>query len=79
VTLHRAEIEGIFPDLLRFRLPDWNEDAVVYVDRRTIPPDVDACLLKPGYRFFVDADLEALTPYDLVALFRNWTAEVNPP
>jgi hypothetical protein len=75
VTLHRVEIEGIFPDLLRFRLPAWSEDAVLHIERKRLPPEVDAHLLQAGYRFAVEADLDALTPADLVASIRNWTAE----
>jgi hypothetical protein len=75
VTGHRVVIEGIFPDLLRLRLPSWNDDVVVYVDRRTLPPEVDAHLLHAGYQFAVDADLEALTPEELTESFHNWRAE----
>jgi hypothetical protein len=71
----RVEIEAIFPDLVRFRLPAWSEDAVLYVERKRLPREVDIHLLEAGYRFAVEADLDALTPADLVASFRNWTAE----
>jgi hypothetical protein len=72
---HRVVIEGIFPELLRFRLPAWSDDVPLYVSRRTLPPDVDTHLLHAGYRFFVEADLDALTSYELVESFRNWRAE----
>jgi hypothetical protein len=60
--------------LLRFRLPAWSDDAVLWVERKRLPPEVDEHLLH-GYRFFVDADLDALTPDELVASFRNGRAE----
>jgi hypothetical protein len=74
-ALHPVTIEGVFPDLVRFRLPSWSEDVPLYVERKTLPPEVDAHLLDAGYRFAVDADLDALTPEQLVASFRNWRAE----
>jgi hypothetical protein len=67
-------IEGIFPDLVRLRQPSWG-DMSLYVDRRTLPPEVDVHLLDAGYRFVVEADLDALTPEALVESFRNWRAE----
>jgi hypothetical protein len=68
-------IEGIFPDLLRFRLPSWSDDQVLYVERKWLPPEVDAHLLHAGYRFAVDADLDALTLEELIESLHNWSAE----
>jgi hypothetical protein len=59
---HRVVIEGVFPDLVRLRLPDWSADVPLYVERKTLPPEVDAHLLEAGYRLVVDANLDALTP-----------------
>jgi hypothetical protein len=75
---HRVVIEGIFPDLLRCRLPAWSDDVVLYIERKRLPPEIDAHLLEPGYRFAVDADLDALTPEALIASFRNWYAGAFP-
>ena len=65
---------SIFPHLVRLRLPAWNDD-VLYVERKTLRRYVDNGQPQTGYRFLVDADLEALTPYDLVASFHDWVAE----
>jgi hypothetical protein len=70
LSQHRVVIEGVFPDLVRFRLPAWSEDAVLYVERKRLPPEVDEHLLHAGYQFFVDADLDALTPEALIESFR---------
>jgi hypothetical protein len=43
----------------------------VCVLRRSLPPDVDARLLRGGY-LFVDADLGAETGKDLVASLHDW-------
>jgi hypothetical protein len=75
MSQHHVVIEGIFPDLLRFRLPARSDDAVLYVERKRLPPEVDAHLLHAGYRFTVDANLDALTLDELVASFHNWRAE----
>jgi hypothetical protein len=47
---HRVVIEGVFPDLVRFRLPAWSDDAVLYIERKRLPTEVDAHLLHAGYR-----------------------------
>ncbi|MBV9355299.1 MAG: hypothetical protein JO023_07185 [Chloroflexi bacterium] len=65
-------IEGIFPHLVR--LPAWNDDAL-YVERKTLPRQVDDGQPQAGYRFLVDTDLEPLTLYDLVASFHDRVAE----
>jgi hypothetical protein len=75
VALHQVVIEGIFPDLVRLRLPDWSDDVPLYVERKRLPPEVDAHLLDAGYRFAVDADLDALTPEELIESLHNWRAE----
>src|SRR5262249_811892 len=75
---HQVEIEGIFPDLVRFRLPAWSDDAVLYVERKRLPPEVDEHLLHAGYRFAVAADLDSLPAEELIGSFRNWTAERVP-
>jgi hypothetical protein len=72
---HQVTIEGILPDLVRLRLPAWNDDVPLYVDRRTLPRDVDEHLFHAGYRFAVEADLDALMPEQLVASFHDWRAE----
>jgi hypothetical protein len=74
-ALNPVTIEGIFPELLRFRLPAWDDGVALYVERKRLPSEVDAHLRDAGYRFVVEADLDAHTPEALVESFRNWRAE----
>jgi hypothetical protein len=71
VTRVLVRVEGRFPDLLRVTIPDWRAEVPIYVLRRSLPPDVDARLLRGGY-LFVDADLGAWTADELVASLRDW-------
>jgi hypothetical protein len=66
-----VRVEGIFPGLLRMTIPEWRADVPVYVLRRSLPPDVDAKLLRGGY-LFVDADLGAETAEELVVSLSDW-------
>jgi hypothetical protein len=66
-----ARVEAIFPDLVRLRIVDWSPDMPVYVMRKSLPPDVDSHLLERGY-LYVYADLDALTPVDLVLSLTDW-------
>jgi hypothetical protein len=66
-----VRVEGVFPDLLRLTIPDWQPDVPVYVLRRSLPPDVDTKLLRGGY-LFVDADLGTVTAEALVVSLHDW-------
>jgi hypothetical protein len=46
--LNPVTVEGVFPDLVRLRLPSWDDDAVLYVERKRLPREVDARLLEAG-------------------------------
>jgi hypothetical protein len=76
--LHPVVVEGVFPHLVRLRLPSWDDDTVLYVERKTLPREVDAKLLEAGYRFAVEADLKTVTADELVASFWNWTLVGSP-
>jgi hypothetical protein len=49
----------------------WRPDLPVYLDRRSLPPGVDARLLRGGF-LFADADLSAMTTVELVDSLRDW-------
>jgi hypothetical protein len=66
-----ARVEGVFSDLVRLTFPDWPPDLPVYVLRKSLPPDVDSHVLQRGY-LYVQADLDALTPVDLVDSLTDW-------
>jgi hypothetical protein len=75
LTRTLVRVEAIFPGLLRVVIPDWDPHSPVYVLRKSLPPDVDAKVLNKGGYLFVQADLEAKTPPDLVASLTNWEWE----
>jgi hypothetical protein len=66
-----ARVEAVFPHLVRVTIPSWEPDIPVYVLRQSMPPEVEAKLLRGGY-VFVDADLDARTPQELVVSLRGW-------
>jgi hypothetical protein len=66
-----VRVEAVFPNFLRLTIQSWQPDVPVYVMRKSLPPDVDAKLLRGGY-LFVHADLAARTPQELVVSLRDW-------
>jgi hypothetical protein len=66
-----VRVEGVFPDLIRMTIPDWRADVPIYVLRRSLPPDVDAKVLRGGF-LFVDGYLAAKTAEELVVSLRDW-------
>jgi hypothetical protein len=66
-----ARVEAVFPNFVRLTVPSWQPDLPLYVLRRSLPSDVNAKLLRGGY-VFVQADLDAHTPQELVVSLHDW-------